>query len=212
VRRSRLITFLASAALIPLSAMAVAACGGASAATSPPASSSRPTAQTSRAASATVGVANSGLGSILVDSHGRTLYLWQADTGPKSTCSGACAAAWPPLMTNRAPTAGRGAKASLLGTTKRSDGAEQVTYNQHPLYLFTGDTASGHRTRLHRLRRTVVRALARRQPDHGFRVHECPSDRIESVRWLLTGDEHESLAAPAASRPSAARPSRHDGT
>ena len=146
MRRSRLITSLASAALIPLSAMAVAACGGASAATSPPASSSTPTAQTSRAASATVGVANSGLGSILVDSHGRTLYLWQADTGPKSTCSGACAAAWPPLLTTRAPTAGRGAKASLLGTTKRSDGAEQVTYNQHPLYLFTGDTASGQTT------------------------------------------------------------------
>lgn len=46
-------------------------------------------------------------------------------------------------MTTEAPTAGSGPKASLLGTTKRSDGAEQVTYNQHPLYLFTGDTASG---------------------------------------------------------------------
>jgi Secreted repeat of unknown function len=49
-------------------------------------------------------------------------------------------------LTTGAPTAGRGAKASLLGTTKRSDGAEQVTYNQHPLYLFTGDTASGQTT------------------------------------------------------------------
>jgi hypothetical protein len=75
MRRSRLITSLASAALIPLSALAVAACGGTAASGSPPASSSRPTAQTSRAASATVAVANSGLGSILVDSHGRTLYL-----------------------------------------------------------------------------------------------------------------------------------------
>ena len=49
-------------------------------------------------------------------------------------------------MTTGAPTAGSGAQASLLGTTKRSDGAEQVTYHQHPLYLFTGDTASGQTT------------------------------------------------------------------
>jgi predicted lipoprotein with Yx(FWY)xxD motif len=146
MRRSRPTASLASAALIPLLALAVAACGGAAATASRPASTSTPTAKTSSAASATVGVANSGLGSILVDSRGRTLYLWQADTGPKSTCSGACAGAWPPLLTTGAPTAGSGAKASLLGITKRSDGAEQVTYNQHPLYLFTGDNASGQTT------------------------------------------------------------------
>jgi predicted lipoprotein with Yx(FWY)xxD motif len=143
MRRSRLIASLASAALISLSALAFAACGGSTATASRPASTSTPTAKTSSTASATVGVANSGLGSILVDSRDRTLYLWLADTGAKSTCSGACAAAWPPLLTTGAPTAGSGAQASLLGTTKRSDGAEQVTYNQHPLYLFTGDTASG---------------------------------------------------------------------
>ena len=146
MRRSRTIAILASAALTALSAIGVAACGGAATTTSPPASTATPAATASSAASATVGVANSGLGSILVDSQGRTLYLWQADTGPKSTCSGACAAAWPPLLTTGAPTAGGGAKASLLGTTKRSDGAEQVTYNRHPLYLFTGDTASGQTT------------------------------------------------------------------
>jgi predicted lipoprotein with Yx(FWY)xxD motif len=144
--RSRPVIFLAGAALIPLSALAIAACGGAASTATRPATSSTPTAKTSSAASATVGVANSGLGSIIVDSQGRTLYLWQADTGPNSTCSGACAAAWPPLLTTRAPTAGRGAKASLLGTAKRSDGTEQVTYNQHPLYLFAGDSASGQTT------------------------------------------------------------------
>src|SRR3954471_3609885 len=136
------VAFLAGAALIALSTLAVAACSGATTA-SRPASTSAPAAKTSSAAPATVGVSNSGLGSILVDSQGRTLYLWQADKGPKSACSGACAAAWPPLLTTGAPTAGSGAKASLLGTTKRSDGAEQVTYKQHPLYLFTGDSASG---------------------------------------------------------------------
>jgi predicted lipoprotein with Yx(FWY)xxD motif len=85
------------------------------------------------------------LGSILVDSQGRTLYLWQADTGTKSTCTGACASAWPPLVTTRKPTAGSGLTSSLLGTTKRTNGTAQVTYNSHPLYLFAGDTAS-HQT------------------------------------------------------------------
>src|SRR3954449_9945618 len=146
MRRRRLIAFLAGAAVIPLSALAVVACGGSAATASRPASASTPTAKTSSTASATVGVAHSGLGSILVDSRGRALYLWLADMGAKSTCNGACAAAWPPLLTTRAPAAGSGAKASLLGTTKRSDGAEQVTYNRHPLYLFRGDTASGQTT------------------------------------------------------------------
>jgi predicted lipoprotein with Yx(FWY)xxD motif len=146
MRHSRRIASLASVALIPLSALAVAACGGGAATASRPASTSTSTAKSSSAASATVGVAHSGLGSILVDSRGRALYLWRADTGATSTCSGACAAAWPPLLTTGAPTAGNGAKASLLGTTKRSDGTEQVTYNQHPLYLFTGDTAPGQTT------------------------------------------------------------------
>jgi predicted lipoprotein with Yx(FWY)xxD motif len=82
------------------------------------------------------------LGPILIDSQGRTLYLWQADTGAKSTCIGACAAAWPPLVTTGKPTAGSGVTSSLLGTTKRANGTEQVTYNGHPLYLFAGDTAS----------------------------------------------------------------------
>ena len=146
MRRSRLIASLASAALISLSPLAFAACGGAAATASRPPSTATPTAKSSSAASTTVGVANSGLGSILVDARGRTLYLWRADTGTKSTCSGACATAWPPLLTTKRPSAGRGAKASLIGTTKRSDGAEQVTYNQHPLYLFTGDTPSGQAT------------------------------------------------------------------
>ena len=146
MKRSAPIASLASAVLIPLSALAVSACGSAGGAASRPASTSIPTTKTAGATSATVGVANSDLGSILVDSRGRTLYLWLADTGAKSTCSGACVAAWPPLLTTGAPTARNGAKASLLSTTERSDGTQQVTYNQHPLYLFTGDTASGQTT------------------------------------------------------------------
>ena len=83
------------------------------------------------------------LGSVLVDSQGRTLYLFAKDQGTTSACSGACATAWPPLRVSGKPLAGGDVKASLLGTTKRSDGKPQVTYNGHPLYLFQGDKQPG---------------------------------------------------------------------
>jgi predicted lipoprotein with Yx(FWY)xxD motif len=88
-------------------------------------------------------VAQSGLGSILVNSQGLTLYLFQADSGTTSACFGACAAAWPPLRATGQPSAGKGVTASLLGTTPRSDGNPQVTYNGHPLYLYVGDKKAG---------------------------------------------------------------------
>jgi predicted lipoprotein with Yx(FWY)xxD motif len=79
----------------------------------------------------------------LVDEEGKTLYLWEADKAGQSTCTGPCAAAWPPVTTSGAPQAGSGVNQSLLGTVKRDDGTEQVTYNGHPLYYFVGDTAAG---------------------------------------------------------------------
>ncbi len=82
-------------------------------------------------------------GTYLTDSSGASLYLWVADTGSTSTCSGACATAWPPLLTTGKPTAGGKADASLLGTTTRSDGKKQVTYAGHPLYTFIGDKHAG---------------------------------------------------------------------
>jgi predicted lipoprotein with Yx(FWY)xxD motif len=126
--RSRLVTSLAAAAAVLLVAVS-----GATA--SPQATSSR---------TATVKVAHSALGNILVDSKGRTLYLWKKDTGKKSKCFGDCAVDWPPLRVSGKPTAGRGAHASLLGTTKRRDGKAQVTYNGHPLYRFAGDKKPGN--------------------------------------------------------------------
>src|SRR6266536_2127536 len=114
--RNRSITFLASAAVVPLVALVVAGCGGggggdASALKAPKTASGR---------AATVGVANTGLGKILVDSRDRTLYLFTKDEGTKSACSGACASAWPPLRANGKPTVGTGAKAAMVGTTSRS--------------------------------------------------------------------------------------------
>jgi predicted lipoprotein with Yx(FWY)xxD motif len=93
-----------------------------------------------------VDVAKSRLGTILVDSHGRTLYDFQADKGKMSVCYGACAALWPPLTTKAKPLAGPGVRASLLGATKRSDGKLEVTYNGHPLYYYIADTKRGETT------------------------------------------------------------------
>jgi len=86
------------------------------------------------------------LGRILVDARGRSLYLFEADKGRRSSCYGACAVAWPPLVTTGKPRAGAGTKASLLGTTKRKGGALQVTYRGHPLYFFVQDRRAGQTT------------------------------------------------------------------
>jgi predicted lipoprotein with Yx(FWY)xxD motif len=133
----RSIILLGSIAVGLLAVVAAAGCSSAKAnpKTAPPA--------TVNGQPVTVGVANSALGSILVDSQGRTLYLFQADSGTTSACSGACAAAWPPLRATGTPTVGSGANASLVGTTARSDGNPQVTYNGHPLYLYIGDQKPG---------------------------------------------------------------------
>jgi predicted lipoprotein with Yx(FWY)xxD motif len=83
------------------------------------------------------------LGTFLVDGKGRTLYLFQKDRTSKSRCSGDCATAWPPLLTTGKPKASGSVRKSLLGTSKRSDGKTQVTYNRHPLYRFVQDMKPG---------------------------------------------------------------------
>jgi len=83
------------------------------------------------------------LGTILVDSDGRTLYDFHKDKGSKSACYGACAAAWPPLLTKGNPQAQGPADRSMLGTTRRKDGTLQVTYNGWPLYTYVADQNPG---------------------------------------------------------------------
>lgn len=120
-----------------------AGCGG-SKSSSQSAGASPPTpADTSPAK---VSATSSKLGKILVDTTGRTLYLFLKDKGTASTCSGACAAVWPPLVTQGKPQTGPGASAPLLGTTKRTDGKVQVTYHGHPLYFYAADHAPGDTT------------------------------------------------------------------
>lgn len=92
-------------------------------------------------ADVTLTTASSELGTILVDDEGRTLYMFDNDTGGESTCYDDCASTWPPVTGTAA--AGDGVDASLIGTTMRTDGTVQVTYNGLPLYLFAGDSAAG---------------------------------------------------------------------
>ena len=83
------------------------------------------------------------LGTVLVDSQGLTLYDFHKDKGGESSCYDACAAAWPPLLTEGDPQAQGPADRSMLGTTKRKDGTVQVTYNGWPLYTYAGDQNPG---------------------------------------------------------------------
>jgi predicted lipoprotein with Yx(FWY)xxD motif len=108
------------------------------------AGSSTSTSSAASGGAAAVDTASVGeLGTVLVDGSGRTLYLFESDTGSTSTCTGTCAGTWPALTTTGDPTASMGASASMLGTTTRDDGTTQVTYDGHPLYVYSGDSASG---------------------------------------------------------------------
>jgi predicted lipoprotein with Yx(FWY)xxD motif len=147
-------TFPAVAVLAAAAALVVAGCGssgnsssnssggaygGSSATTTAPAS-------TGSAGAATVSVGSaSGVGQVLVDSNGMTLYYFKKDVqgNGKSTCYGSCASVWPPQTTSGAPKASGGAEASKLGAIKRTDGTMQVTYAGWPLYTYAADTKPG---------------------------------------------------------------------
>lgn len=79
----------------------------------------------------------------LTDATGRTVYLWRADKTSKSTCNGNCTTFWQPVTAKSKATAGTGANAADLGTSKRNDGTTQITYSGHPLYYYSGDSGPG---------------------------------------------------------------------
>ena len=79
---------------------------------------------------------DSEFGQMLFDSTGQAIYLFDVETTSKPRCYGACAEAWPPVLTTGDPVAGRGVDPSLLATTERTDGTVQITYNGHPLYFY----------------------------------------------------------------------------
>jgi predicted lipoprotein with Yx(FWY)xxD motif len=119
---------------LPLAVLALAGCGGTASHALPTTNDGRP---------ATFGVASTGLGDVLVDRRGHTLYLFARDSGTTSACTGACAVNWPPLRLSGTPLAGSGTKPSDVGTTARAGGVSQLTYNGHPLYTFVNDKKPG---------------------------------------------------------------------
>jgi predicted lipoprotein with Yx(FWY)xxD motif len=168
--RSRSRSFTRRSVVLPAvtagaAALVLAACGSSSskaASTAPPssapASTAAPAAAGSTTAPAAAGSTSSpmtistasvpGVGTVLVNGSGRTLYLLTSEKGGKVTCTDAngCTKYWPdselPAGVTKA-TAGMGVQASLLGTTKTADGSLYVTYASYPLYTFVGDSAAG---------------------------------------------------------------------
>lgn len=143
-------TTYAFALLAALGALALAGCGGGGG-SSTSAGGSGGNEQTSSSSpeggGTTLTAAEvSGLGTVLVDSEGFTVYEFARDKGTTSSCYGECEKGWPPVTTKGAPTAGEGAMSSQLGTTKRKDGTLQVTYAGHPLYTFIEDKSPGEAT------------------------------------------------------------------
>jgi predicted lipoprotein with Yx(FWY)xxD motif len=134
----------AAAAGLATLTLVLAACGGGSSTYGTGGYGAAPATPSAAAGTAaTVDLHDSKLGQIIVDAQGRTLYLFEADKGGKSSCDGPCAAAWPPYLSNGAPQADMGASGNLTGTNVRADGTTQVTYGGHPLYYYAGDKASG---------------------------------------------------------------------
>jgi predicted lipoprotein with Yx(FWY)xxD motif len=132
-------------------AVVLAACGssGSKSTSSAPRSSASTTAShpatnstSSLSRAALITTKHDKLGTILAFGPQKlTVYLFEADHGSTSSCTGPCASAWPPVTGK--PQATGGAVASLLGTITRPDGTAQVTYNGHPLYLFNKDKDDG---------------------------------------------------------------------
>ena len=89
-------------------------------------------------------VANApGLGPVLVNSDGFTVYDFHKDKGIESSCYGGCAKVWPPVISDGEPQVGEGASVGYLGLTPRKDGTKQVLYGGHPLYTYSGDEKPG---------------------------------------------------------------------
>jgi predicted lipoprotein with Yx(FWY)xxD motif len=91
----------------------------------------------------TISLRTTKLRPVLVNSKGHTLYLFAKDRSGRTMCTGACAGFWPPLVTRGKVSTGTGVKKALVGTTKRSNGMTQVTYNRHPLYTYSLDRRAG---------------------------------------------------------------------
>jgi len=144
---------MARALPVLVTAAVLFGCGAESA--DPPAESGtqpRPAAKDDRATTATapsqrkprrrgirIKAVDSQFGTIVGDSRGQAVYLFDREETKKSECYGDCARAWPPVLTRGRPVAGKGIRGRLLGTAQRRNGKRQVTYDGRPLYYYIDD-------------------------------------------------------------------------
>lgn len=139
---------MARLSILALCAAAILAAGCGSDSESTTASAAQSDAGSEDAAKATssarrgkkVKAVGSSYGKVIADRRGEAFYLFDRDSRGKSRCYGACARAWPPVITKGKPRAGKGLKARLLGTTRRKNGKLQATYAGHPLYYYVDDS------------------------------------------------------------------------
>lgn len=134
-----------SVLIMSVAAMALlAACAKNS---TPTSGGSTPTTTASTAAGSVKidGTNVSGVGTVLVNDAGFTLYHLKTETASKIDCTGSCVGVWPPVLLPAGVTAAHAGMglSGALGTTQRPDGGTQVTYNGFPLYTYSGDTAAG---------------------------------------------------------------------
>jgi predicted lipoprotein with Yx(FWY)xxD motif len=118
----------------------VAACGSGS---RPGASSSTAAGSGASSSRVLIGTARGPHGTYLTGASGRALYMWVGDSNQASSCSGDCAAMWPPVIATARPAPASGVSAARLSTILRSDGSEQVSYRGHPLYYYAADAGPG---------------------------------------------------------------------
>ena len=134
---------LLAVALLALLGLVAAGCGGSSASSAPKSGVLGAQHSTSSVAVKTRKIKR--LGVVLVNTKGRTLYVFMKDQHRHVTCTGSCASFWPPLKwkSSGKPKAGGAAKSALLGTDRNPAGGTVVTYNKWPLYTYAGDSAAG---------------------------------------------------------------------
>ena len=101
-----------------------------------------PSPATPAATGTIIATGDSEFGTMLFNEKKQAIYIWEREGSEKPECYGDCAEAWPPVLTDGKPQATGGVNSSLLGTTARTDGSIQVTYNGHPLYYYAHEAPS----------------------------------------------------------------------
>ena len=101
-----------------------------------PSKATEPSPATPSATGTVITTGESEFGTMLFNEKKQAIYIWELEESEKPECYAGCAEAWPPVLTDGDPQAAGNVNNNLLGTTVRTDGSTQVTYNKHPLYYY----------------------------------------------------------------------------